>query len=73
MELNSLRQDIDDINFQILGLLNKRACMLKEIAEYKDLSGIEYFDPSRETEMIKKILEKNEGPLFNELIKEVFI
>lgn len=72
MGLNRLRQDIDNINFQILELLNKRAFLLKEVAEFKDSSGIEYFDPSREAEMLKKILEKNDGPLFNELIKEVF-
>ncbi len=71
-ELKELRENIDNINFQILELLNKRACMIKEIAEYKDSNGIEYFDSSRESEMLKRIFEKNEGPLFNELIKEVF-
>lgn len=72
MELNRLRQDIDNINLQILELLNKRACMLKKIADFKDSFDMEYFDPSREAEMLKKILEKNDGPLFNELVKEVF-
>ncbi len=71
-DLKAIRQEIDDINDSILEMLNKRTELIKEIVDLKDQNGSEYFDPERETEMMKKILSKNSGPLYNELIREVF-
>ena len=67
------RQEIDRINHSILELLNKRTQIVKQIAEIKDEIEMEYFDPERETEMIKKIISDNDGPLHDALIKEIFI
>ncbi len=71
-DLKAIRQEIDSINDSILEMLNKRTELIKEIVDLKDQNGSEYFDPERETEMMKKILSKNSGPLYNELIREVF-
>ncbi|ACL75970.1 bifunctional 3-deoxy-7-phosphoheptulonate synthase/chorismate mutase [Ruminiclostridium cellulolyticum] len=70
--LKAIRQEIDNINDSILEMLNKRTELIKEITDLKDQNGSEYFDPERETEMMKKVLSKNSGPLYNELIREVF-
>lgn len=70
--LKTLRQEIDNINESILELLNKRTELIKEIVDIKDQNGSEYFDAERETEMMKKILSKNNGPLYNEQVKGVF-
>jgi 3-deoxy-7-phosphoheptulonate synthase/chorismate mutase len=70
--LSLLRQEIDDINIDILKLINKRTSLFKEIAELKDESDIEYFDAEREAQMLAKIITMNQGPLYNEFVKEIF-
>lgn len=70
--IDDLRNKIDSINLEILRLLNHRTSLIKEISELKDKDGIEYFDPQREEEMMEKIIKNNQGPLYNELVKDVF-
>lgn len=70
--IDNIRSKIDTVNLQILELLNMRALLVKEIVELKDKAGIDYFDPVREEEMLRMILEYNKGPIPNELVKEVF-
>lgn len=71
-DLRKLRQEIDNINISILEMLNKRTELIKEIVELKDETHTEYFDPEREIDMMEKILDRNYGPLCNDLIKEIF-
>ncbi len=71
-DLKSLRQEVDHVNLSILEMLNKRTVLIKEISELKDKAGVEYFDPERETEMMESIFGRNQGPLYNELVKEIF-
>jgi 3-deoxy-7-phosphoheptulonate synthase/chorismate mutase len=67
-----LREEIDKVNLDILSLLNNRAALLKNISELKDSYGIDYFDPVRQKEMIETILKNNKGPLYDELVKDIF-
>ncbi len=71
-DLKRLRQEIDKINFSILENLNRRAELIKQVSNLKDKTGTEYFDPEREIEMMESILSRNNGPLYNEHIKEIF-
>lgn len=70
--LKGLRQEIDSINISILEMLNKRAGLLREVVELKDEEDIQFFDAEREAEMTEYILQNNKGPLYNELVKQVF-
>jgi 3-deoxy-7-phosphoheptulonate synthase/chorismate mutase len=71
-DLRSLRQEIDNVNISILEMLNRRTELIKDIVELKDETGTEYFDPEREIEMMERILSKNDGPLYNDHIKDIF-
>lgn len=66
------REEIDKINSNILALLNIRTNLIKNIADLKDISKIEYFDPVREMEMLENIFKQNKGPLSNDMVKEIF-
>ncbi|HEY9061409.1 MAG TPA: bifunctional 3-deoxy-7-phosphoheptulonate synthase/chorismate mutase [Pseudobacteroides sp.] len=68
--IKELRQEIDSVNIEIMSLLNKRASLVKEISELKD--GTNYFDPVRENEMMEMILKLNKGPLYNDILKDIF-
>lgn len=70
--LEELRMEIDGINHELLRLINQRAALVKAISDLKDESGMTYFDPVREGEMLENLFANNRGPLPNELIKEVF-
>lgn len=71
--LSALRKNIDEINMGILDLINKRIDILEQIIQLKDKRSMEYFDPSRESNMMQKILQNNHGPLQDTLIKDIFL
>ena len=80
-ELQDLRDQIDDIDRQLLTLFNRRAGCAVSVAEVKRAASehpddaINFFRPDREAQVIKRIKSENMGPLSNDevgrLIREV--
>lgn len=71
-QLEELRQQVDNINIQLLHLINERASIVKEIGKVKDKQGVYKYDPVREREMLNKILQHNNGPFDDQVIEHVF-
>ena len=63
--LPQLRQQIDQIDQQILGLLNQRANCAMEVAKTKIATGEKttFYRPDREALVLRRIRELNPGPL----------
>ncbi|GJM14993.1 MAG: hypothetical protein DHS20C13_03200 [Thermodesulfobacteriota bacterium] len=72
VELGALRGEIDNINKDILTLLNKRAEVVLEIGKLKQENSMEIYDPAREKEIEKKLVELNTGPMPNESVIKIF-
>ncbi|MEP1449160.1 MAG: bifunctional chorismate mutase/prephenate dehydrogenase [Paraglaciecola sp.] len=53
-ELNQLRQQIDDIDNQLVELLAKRAKVTARVGKYKSKVGLPIYVPEREAELIAK-------------------
>ena len=70
--LKELRNQIDPINLEILGLLNKRAEIALEIGHVLQQMGTRFYDPQREAEMLTALQLANEGPFSNETISKLF-
>ncbi len=70
--LQKLRKEIDKIDEDILELLNKRASLALKIGEVKRKRGLLFYDPVREKEVIKKLINLNKGPFSDEIIKSLF-
>ncbi len=70
--IKKYRESIDGINREILELLNKRIEIVQKIGRVKETLGIEKYDPIRESEMLKDLLEQSEGPMKPSAIKSVF-
>lgn len=70
--LRSLREKIDKLDLQILHLVNQRAAHAGEIGKLKNESHAEPFAPAREEEVLKNVLEQNEGPLENDTIRAIY-
>jgi 3-deoxy-7-phosphoheptulonate synthase/chorismate mutase len=71
-DLKALQKQIDKVNSEILDLINQRTVLLTDIIKIKNAMNIEYYDPLREAEMLKYIIDQNKGPLPNELVTDIF-
>ncbi len=54
IELNILRQQIDEIDSQLVELLARRAKITAEVGKYKSQVGLPIYVPEREAELIAK-------------------
>ena len=57
MEIEKLRNKIDDLDGKILRLFEKRLDLVLKILEYKKENGIKIKDIKREEEILKKVKE----------------
>ncbi len=72
MNLSDLRKEIDRIDEQIVGLLNRRAELAQEIGKHKARSRSHYFTPEREHTVFKRLLDANQGPLDAAAIRAIY-
>ena len=72
MKLANLRKKIDVLDSKIVRLLNSRAELSKDIGRIKRKKGVDIYAPDRESEVYKRLGEKNKGPLSNDTLKAVF-
>jgi chorismate mutase/prephenate dehydratase len=62
--LETLRAQIDDIDRQIQSLIAERANCAKRVGEVKGLTEkADYYRPEREAQVLRKVVERNQGPL----------
>jgi chorismate mutase/prephenate dehydrogenase len=54
IDLNALRQGIDEVDSELVALLARRASLTKLVGEYKSQTGLPIYIPERETELIEK-------------------
>lgn len=66
------REDIDAIDQQIVDLLNERALHSLQIRDLKPGANMGLFDPQREEEILQKVSDLNEGPLYGEHLREIY-
>ena len=71
-KLDKLRGKIDQIDSEIIRLLNERAGQAQEVGKIKKADGSEFYVPSREREVIKKVLAANAGPFPDVALKVIF-
>ncbi len=73
-ELGSLRADIDAVDEQLHALLNARARLAQRagISKHQDGHTVDFYRPEREAEVLRRVLERNPGPLRNEEVVRLF-
>ncbi|MGL4521965.1 MAG: bifunctional 3-deoxy-7-phosphoheptulonate synthase/chorismate mutase [Bacilli bacterium] len=72
VDLEKLRTELDEVNVKILELLNARTDIVQKIGQMKEEQGLKKFDPERESQMLSKLAELNEGPLPTSAVRHVF-
>jgi chorismate mutase/prephenate dehydratase len=72
-ELATLRGRIDVVDEQIQRLIAERAGLAKEIGVVKGLTHtVEFYRPEREAQVLRKVVDRNEGPLRDEEMVRLF-
>ncbi len=75
-DLSQLRVAIDTLDEEVLNLLNQRAKIAVEVGQAKKEEGTvskaEWYRPEREQAILTSLSQKNEGPLREHHIKNVF-
>lgn len=72
MSIEDWRSEIDAIDTELLGLLNRRASLAVKVGQSKRLTGVALCDPVREEEVIERARKANPGPLDEQAIVELF-
>jgi chorismate mutase / prephenate dehydratase len=72
MNLDDLRDKIDQLDEQIIKLLNERIEVVLNIGEEKKKSGAEIYVPAREKAVFDKIKRLNKGPLPEESAHAIY-
>jgi len=72
MDIEDLREKIDEVDTQILELLNKRSEFSIKIGEIKTDKGMPIHSPEREKIIMKKMRQENPGPLNDDGVLRIF-
>ena len=71
MDLQELRNEIDNIDGELIELFRKRMDLSKKVAEYKKQHDLPVYDPVREEEILDKLSVKA-GKEQEEAVKELY-
>ena len=73
-DISEVRARIDEIDRQIQALINERAEFAKQIGVSKGelAKAVDYYRPEREAEVLRAVVERNEGPLRDEEMLRLF-
>jgi chorismate mutase/prephenate dehydratase len=74
VDLGAIRESIDDIDSRIQALLNERARFAQLVGISKTAAGkaVDFYRPEREAQVLRKVLERNQGPLRDEEVVRLF-
>ena len=66
------RHEIDRIDSEVLGLLNLRARIARELGVIKIARGLPAYDGRRERQVLARVRQENPGPLSAESVTSIF-
>lgn len=74
LDLAEIRKRINEIDERLQALINDRARIAQQVGIAKgDLaSAVDYYRPEREAEVLRKVLDRNEGPMRDEEMLRLF-
>jgi monofunctional chorismate mutase len=70
--IEELRSQVDEVDRELIRILNERARIVQEIVAIKAEAGKPLFDPRREEEILQKVAQENEGPIYDSSMREIF-
>lgn len=72
MDIEHWRNEIDELDREILHLLNMRARLAMKVGALKRIAGLPLSDPERELRVLNRLAELNPGPLDSGSVTRLF-
>ena len=72
MTINDYRNEINQLDRELLRIFNQRAALALKIGEIKKDLGLPVYDPEREKRIFEAMSTSNPGPLENDAIIRLF-
>jgi chorismate mutase-like protein len=72
MNIEYWRNEIDDVDRELLQLLNRRARLAIKVGALKRTAGLPFCDPEREQVVLQTLQQANTGPLDRRAITKLF-
>jgi chorismate mutase len=70
--LAKYRDTIDALDLELLELLNRRTKVVEEIGQVKEAVNLPVYEPKREDDVFRNVIEHNDGPLTTDALKRIF-
>ena len=70
--VRELRERVDEVDSELIRALNERARIVQEIMALKAESGAPVYDPKREEEILRRVVEMNAGPIYDSSMRDIF-
>ncbi len=71
-KVQELRERVDEVDRELIRALNERARIVQEIMALKAEAGAPVYDPKREEEILQRVVEQNEGPIYDSSMRDIF-
>src|SRR5829696_9260858 len=70
--VRELRERVDQVDRELIEALSERARIVQEIMALKTEAGSPVYDPRREEEILRKVVEINPGPIYDSSMRDIF-
>ena len=70
--LETLRDELQRINLELLELLNRRGAVVQQVQAIKQRDGVPTHVPEREQAMLAELTAANRGPFADETVRQLF-
>jgi chorismate mutase len=70
--VRELRERVDEVDRELIRALNERARIVQEIMVLKAESGAPVYDPKREEEILRRVVDQNTGPIYDSSMRDIF-
>ncbi|MDY6941902.1 MAG: prephenate dehydratase [Pseudomonadota bacterium] len=73
-DLSEIRRQIDRLDQKLQALISERATLAQRVAEVKTKTGEKdgFYRPGREAEILRGVVERNDGPLSDDTVVRLF-
>jgi chorismate mutase len=70
--VRELRERVDEVDQELVEALSERARIVQEIMALKIEAGAPVYDPRREEEILRSVVERNPGPIYDSSMRDIF-
>ena len=71
-KVRELRARVDEVDRELIEALSERARIVQEIMALKAGAGAPVYDPRREEEILRSVVERNPGPIYDSSMRDIF-